>query len=187
VITERNTHELVGAAVLLRRVTACSPTVLTTLPVCGQARRTRGRGGRAALSDSQAAARLGPRAYRSRNPIERRFCRLNDWRRVAPRKDKRADTMLSGVLLAASLTGSTASDLEPRRTFLALPARWVVGPSLRAFYGRVPVEPALGAWTVVTNASARAHPRTERLAMSGSPWKKSRTSGVGGFRRPDGA
>jgi len=45
-------------------------------------------------------------AYRSRNLIERMFCRLKDFRRIATRYDKRADTYLSAVLLAAT---------EPRR------------------------------------------------------------------------
>jgi transposase len=45
-----------------------------------------------------------PVAYRRRNLIERMFCRLKDFRRVATRYDKRADTFLSAVLLAASFT-----------------------------------------------------------------------------------
>lgn len=42
-------------------------------------------------------------AYKQRNLIERMFCRLKDFRRVATRYDKRADTFLSGVLIAATL------------------------------------------------------------------------------------
>jgi len=42
-------------------------------------------------------------AYRSRNLIERMFCRLKDFRRIATRYDKRGDTFLSGVLIAAAL------------------------------------------------------------------------------------
>jgi transposase len=42
-------------------------------------------------------------AYRTRNLIERMFCRLKDFRRIATRYDKRADTYLSGVYLAAIL------------------------------------------------------------------------------------
>ena len=42
-------------------------------------------------------------AYRSRNLIERMFCRLKDFRRIATRYDKRADTYLSAVLIAATL------------------------------------------------------------------------------------
>jgi transposase len=44
------------------------------------------------------------KAYRTRNLIERMFCRLKDFRRVATRYDKRADTFLSAVYLAAILT-----------------------------------------------------------------------------------
>ena len=43
-----------------------------------------------------------PLAYRRRNIIERMFCRLNDFRRIATRNDKRADNFLSAVMLAAS-------------------------------------------------------------------------------------
>jgi transposase len=39
--------------------------------------------------------------YRERNLIERMFCRLKDFRRVATRYDKRADTFLSAALIAA--------------------------------------------------------------------------------------
>ena len=40
-------------------------------------------------------------AYKARNLIERMFCRLKDFRRIATRYDKRADTFLSAVLIAA--------------------------------------------------------------------------------------
>jgi putative transposase len=43
-------------------------------------------------------------AYKGRNVIERMFCRLKDFRRIATRYDKRADNFLSAVLLAAALT-----------------------------------------------------------------------------------
>ena len=42
-------------------------------------------------------------AYRSRNLIERVFCRLKDFRRIATRYDKRADTFLSAIVIAATL------------------------------------------------------------------------------------
>jgi transposase len=42
-------------------------------------------------------------AYRSRNLVERMFCRLKDFRRIATRYDKRADTFLSAVFIAATL------------------------------------------------------------------------------------
>lgn len=43
-------------------------------------------------------------AYRARNLIERMFCRLKDFRRIATRYDKRADTFLAAICLAASIT-----------------------------------------------------------------------------------
>jgi putative transposase len=42
-----------------------------------------------------------PILYKQRNAIERAFCRLKDFRRVHTRFDKRADTFLSAVILAA--------------------------------------------------------------------------------------
>lgn len=42
-------------------------------------------------------------AYRGRNVVERMFCRLKDFRRIATRYDKRADIFLSAVFLAAAV------------------------------------------------------------------------------------
>jgi len=42
-------------------------------------------------------------AYRRRNLVERMFCRLKDFRRIATRYDKRADTFLAAVFIAATL------------------------------------------------------------------------------------
>ena len=47
---------------------------------------------------------FSPVLYRDRNAIERMFCRLKDFRRVATRYDKRADVFLAGILLAAAIT-----------------------------------------------------------------------------------
>lgn len=44
------------------------------------------------------------RAYRQRNLVERMFCRLKDFRRVATRYDKLARNFLAGVLIAATVT-----------------------------------------------------------------------------------
>lgn len=41
--------------------------------------------------------------YRARNLVERLWCRLKDWRRVATRYDKPAANYLAGALIAASL------------------------------------------------------------------------------------
>ena len=40
-------------------------------------------------------------AYRARNLIERAFCRLKDWRRIATRYDKLANNFASAVAIAA--------------------------------------------------------------------------------------
>ena len=42
-------------------------------------------------------------AYRKRNLVERMFCRLKDFRRVATRYDKLARNFLAGALIAAAL------------------------------------------------------------------------------------
>jgi transposase len=43
-------------------------------------------------------------AYRDRNRIERMWCRLKDWRRIATRYDKLARNFLSSAYLAAIFT-----------------------------------------------------------------------------------
>lgn len=40
-------------------------------------------------------------AYRARNLVERLWCRLKDWRRVATRYDKLAANYMAGVFIAA--------------------------------------------------------------------------------------
>ncbi len=42
-----------------------------------------------------------PVAYKQRNLVERRFCRLKDWRRIATRYDKLAAIFASAVFIAA--------------------------------------------------------------------------------------
>ena len=42
-----------------------------------------------------------PHAYKQRNLVERMFCRLKDWRRIATRYDKLATTFASAVCIAA--------------------------------------------------------------------------------------
>jgi transposase len=44
------------------------------------------------------------RAYKARNRIERLWCRLKDWRRVATRYDKLARNFLATALIAATIT-----------------------------------------------------------------------------------
>jgi transposase len=42
-------------------------------------------------------------AYRLRNVVERTFCRLKDWRRIATRYDRLARNFLAAVALAATI------------------------------------------------------------------------------------
>jgi transposase len=42
-------------------------------------------------------------AYKQRNIIERMFCRLKDWRRIATRYDRKLSTFISAVALAAAV------------------------------------------------------------------------------------
>ncbi len=46
---------------------------------------------------------VGDTAHRKDNVVERMFCRLKDFRRIATRYDKRADIFLSAVFLAAAI------------------------------------------------------------------------------------
>jgi transposase len=46
---------------------------------------------------------LDQEAYRRRNVIERMFCRLKDWRRIATRYDRLAQNFLSALALVAAV------------------------------------------------------------------------------------
>lgn len=64
------------------------------------------RGAEAVIPPSSPRVRQIPydrAAYRDRNLVERLWCRLKDWRRIATRYDKLARNYLSGVFLAAAL------------------------------------------------------------------------------------
>ncbi len=64
------------------------------------------RGAEAVIRPSSPRVRQIPydrRVYRERNLVERLWCRLKDWRRIATRYDKLARNYLGGVLLAAIL------------------------------------------------------------------------------------
>jgi transposase len=66
-----------------------------------------GRGTTPIIPNNPTRKRLHPfdeNGYRGRNLIERMFCRLKDWRRIATRYDKLAITFISAVYLAAALT-----------------------------------------------------------------------------------
>ncbi|MGE3476022.1 MAG: transposase [Rhodospirillaceae bacterium] len=57
--------------------------------------------------------RYDAEADKARNFIERMFCRLQDYRRIATRYDKRADIFLSAVLLTAAITWWTSLSPDP--------------------------------------------------------------------------
>lgn len=108
VITAGNTHDLVGAAELLKRTPQCRRLLADR---AYDARKLRAwlntRGIEAVIPPNP--TRKNPhtydaKAYTSRNLIERMFCRLKDFRRIATRYDKRADIFLSAILLAAAIT-----------------------------------------------------------------------------------
>ena len=47
---------------------------------------------------------FSPVLYRARNAVERMFCRLKDYRRIATRYDKLGANFLGAVYIVASLT-----------------------------------------------------------------------------------
>ena len=47
---------------------------------------------------------FSPYLYRDRNAIERMFCRLKDFRRIATRYDRRATNFLAAVCIAATVS-----------------------------------------------------------------------------------
>jgi len=106
-LTAGQTHDLVGAAALLRRVPTPSQLIADR---SYDARKLRDwlaqRGCEAVIPPNPTRKHphsYDPVAYRNRNLIERMFCRLKDFRRIATRYDKRADTYLAAVLIAATL------------------------------------------------------------------------------------
>lgn len=106
-MTAGHTHDLVGAAEVLRR--APVPRRLLA-DRAYDARKLRdwlaARGTEAVIPPNPTRKRphsYDVEAYRGRNLIERMFCRLKDFRRIATRYDKRADNFLSAVLIVATL------------------------------------------------------------------------------------
>lgn len=105
-MTPGQTHDLVGAAALLRRI----PTPRRLIADRAyDARKFRDwlaeRGCEAVIPPNPTRKHphnYDAETYKQRNLIERMFCRLKDFRRIATRYDKRADTFLSAVLIAAT-------------------------------------------------------------------------------------
>ena len=75
------------------------------------------------------------RTYRQRNLVERMFCRLKDYRRVATRYDKLARNFLAGTLIAAALTWwlDSIQTLGPTRSSGGGPIPPVEGPRHHSF------------------------------------------------------
>ncbi|MBY5418887.1 transposase [Rhizobium leguminosarum] len=63
--------------------------------------RPRHAAGHSQQSYSKAHAAFDPIAYKRRNIIERTFCRLKDWRRIATRYDKLMINFEATVYIAA--------------------------------------------------------------------------------------
>ena len=106
-LTTGQTHDLVGAEALLQRVATPKRLIADR---AYDAKRLRDwlteRGCEPVIPPNPTRKNphtYDPVAYRSRNLVERLFCRLKDFRRIATRYDKRADTFLSAVLIAATL------------------------------------------------------------------------------------
>ena len=107
-ITPGNTHDLVGARNLIgmirnpRRLLADRAYDAKSLRDELAARRIK-----AVIPPNPTRKhphRYDKTAYKGRNVIERMFCRLKDFRRIATRYDKRADIFLSAILLAAAIS-----------------------------------------------------------------------------------
>lgn len=55
-----------------------------------------------AVADRQVQRSIDPAIYRQRNVVERYFCKLKHFRRIATRFDKLARNFLAAVLLAST-------------------------------------------------------------------------------------
>lgn len=106
-MTAGQTHDLVGAGALLRRVPVPRRLIADR---AYDARKFRDwlaeHGCQACIPPNPTRKHPHPydaELYKQRNLVERMFCRLKDFRRIATRYDKRADTFLAGVLIAAAL------------------------------------------------------------------------------------
>ena len=110
-MTPGQTHDLAGAAALLERIaTPRRSEIVDYEGDLDDARKLQDwlaeRGCEAVIPPNP--TRKHPHdydrtAYKSRNLVERMFCRLKDFRRIATRYDKRADTFLAAVFIAATL------------------------------------------------------------------------------------
>jgi transposase len=107
VITAGNTHDLTGARNLIGMVPAPRRLLADRAYDAASLRKE--------LAQRRIKAVIPPNptrkhphrydktAYKGRNVIERMFCRLKDFRRIATRYDKLARNFLSAVLIAAAI------------------------------------------------------------------------------------
>jgi transposase len=80
---------------------------------------------------------LDQKSYRRRNVIERMFCKLKNWRRIATRYDRHAQNYLSGLALAAIMCLWTSMSPQPsphRARFAALRIRRRVSAPKRPIF-----------------------------------------------------
>jgi transposase len=107
VITPGNTHDLVGARTLLALVQAPRRLLADRAYDANSLRdELIQRGIKPVIPPNPTRKhphRYDKRAYKGRNVIERMFCRLKDFRRLATRYDKRADNFLSAIHLVAAI------------------------------------------------------------------------------------
>jgi transposase len=107
-VTAGNTHDLVDVEQILRSI----PTPLKLIAdhaydakrLCDWLNE---RSSQAAIPPNptrQHPHTYDPVAYKARNLIERMFCRLKDFRRIATRYGKRADTFASAIHIAVAIT-----------------------------------------------------------------------------------
>jgi transposase len=104
-LTEGNRHDIPPAQGLVGKVRAAE-TMLGDAAYDSDAFRTflTDRGTTPEIKQNPTRKKLHPfdrTAYRGRNVIERAFCRLKDWRRVATRYDKLARNFAATVVIAA--------------------------------------------------------------------------------------
>src|SRR3546814_20632606 len=62
--------------------------------------------------------------YRQRNVIERMFCRLKDWRRIATRFDRNIKNFMSAVALAAAVTWRSEERRVGKECVSTCRSRW---------------------------------------------------------------
>jgi transposase len=104
-LTEGNRHDLLPGQGLVEKVPAATTMLGDTAYDSDRFRAfLTDRGTTPEIKQNPTRKKLhpfDPSAYRGRNVIERAFCLLKDWRRVATRYDKLARNFTATVILAA--------------------------------------------------------------------------------------